>query len=283
MLGYRHAFHAGNHADVLKHLVLMLALERLCAKDKPLWYIDTHAGAGRYRLGSGVAAGHEEYGEGIGKLWGAADLPAPLARYRELVRGFNPGGKLRCYPGSPALADALLRRGDRLWLHELHPADAAALAREFKDHADRARVIAADGFDGLRALLPPQPRRALVLIDPSYELAEDYRRVPKALGEALQRFATGVYAVWYPLLARRESRLLVERLQSLGAAHWLHARLEVRRAIGPDSGLHGSGLFIVNPPFGVAAALRECTAALRSLLEQRPGEGDFRVEAGESR
>ena len=282
MLGYRHAFHAGNHADVLKHLVLMLALERLCAKDKPLWYIDTHAGAGRYRLGTGVAAGHEEYGEGIGKLWGAADLPAPLARYRELVRGFNPGGKLRCYPGSPALAAALLRGRDRLWLHELHSADAAALAREFKERADGARVIAADGLAGLRALLPPQPRRALVLIDPSYELAEDYRRVPKALRDALQRFATGVYVLWYPLLARRESRLLVERLHALDAPHWLHLQFTVRRAAGPDSGLYGSGLFVVNPPFGVAAALRGCADTLRTLLEQRPGEGDFRLDSGET-
>jgi 23S rRNA (adenine2030-N6)-methyltransferase len=279
MLSYRHAFHAGNHADVLKHLVLVRALELLCAKDKPLWYIDTHAGAGHYALGHGPAAQHAEHEHGISRIWSARELPAALARYRELVRDANRGGALRRYPGSPLLASAVLRAQDRLWLHELHPADATALAREFRTEGDRVRVIADDGFAGLRALLPPQPRRALVMIDPSYELKQDYRDVIGALREAHRRFATGVYLVWYPLLARRESRDLAHRLDSLGLGKWLHASLVVR-APSVEAALYGSGVFVLNPPWRLREALAECGDPLVQLLA-RPGEGEFRLGGGE--
>jgi len=278
MLSYRHAFHAGNHADVLKHLVLVRALELLCAKDKPLWYIDTHAGAGHYALGHGPAAQHAEHEHGIARVWSAPQLPPALARYRELVKSLNGGGALRRYPGSPLLADAVLRPQDRLWLHELHPTDAVALAREFRGQGARVRVVDGDGLAGLRALLPPQPRRALVMIDPSYELKEDYRGVITALREAHRRFASGVYLLWYPLLARREPRELAKRLDALGLGQWLHARLTVRTA-SVDAGLFGSGMFVLNPPWQLQEALAECGETLVRLLA-RPGEGQFRLDAG---
>jgi 23S rRNA (adenine2030-N6)-methyltransferase len=271
VLSYRHAFHAGNHADVLKHLVLVHALDYLAAKDAPLWYIDTHAGAGRYELGRGTARGHTEYQDGIGALWEAKHLPPALARYREVVAMSNPGGRLQRYPGSPSIARMLLRPQDRMWLHELHPADALELERDSRKSPVPARVIDSDGFAGLRALLPPQPRRAIAMIDPSYELDSDYRQVVEALRDAVQRFASGVYLLWYPLLASRESRRLPERLEALGAAKWLHARLELRPVQAAGSGLCGSGMFVINPPWTLREALEECRELLPALLA--PGGG----------
>jgi 23S rRNA (adenine2030-N6)-methyltransferase len=279
MLSYRHAFHAGNHADVLKHLVLCEALALLCAKDKPLWYVDTHAGAGLYALGSGVARGHTEFADGVGRLGDAVDLPAPLARCLELVRAANPCGALRNYPGSPWFADRLLRPRDRLWLHELHPADATALAALFAGAGSRAKVVRGDGFAGLRALLPPQPRRALVMIDPSYEVKDDYRLAVDALRDALGRFATGVYLLWYPLLDRREPRELRRRLEALGTTRWLHASLAVRSPSDPQGGMYGSAVWVLNPPYRLQEALAACGDTLVRLLA-RPGEGAFRLETG---
>jgi 23S rRNA (adenine2030-N6)-methyltransferase len=272
LLSYRHAFHAGNHADVLKHLVLVHVLDYLVGKDKPLWYVDTHAGAGRYALDSGPPAVHAEHLEGVQRIWDAATLPPALARYRERVAGFNRGGRLRCYPGSPLFASRILRPQDRLWLHELHPTEASLLRREFRNSPVPARVFDTDGFAGLRALLPPQPRRAVVMLDPSYELKEDYRQVVSALRDALARFAGGVYLLWYPELARRESRELPRRLRELGATNWLHARLSLRTASTVGDGLAGSGMFVINPPFTLRAALAACAGTLEELLAP---DGEF--------
>ncbi|OGT06154.1 MAG: 23S rRNA (adenine(2030)-N(6))-methyltransferase RlmJ, partial [Gallionellales bacterium RBG_16_57_15] len=206
MLSYRHAFHAGNHADVLKHFVEVQLLRYLAQKDKPFWYIDTHAGAGCYALDSGYATQNAEYESGIARLWQRDDLPAPLAEYVELVKRLNPDGQLRLYPGSPLVALELLREQDRLRLFELHPSDSEILRENFAGHGAQVLIQAADGFGALKALLPPPPRRALVLIDPPYEDKQDYRRVTAALCEGLQRFANGIYAVWYPQLQRAEAR-----------------------------------------------------------------------------
>jgi 23S rRNA (adenine2030-N6)-methyltransferase len=265
VLGYRHAYHAGNHADVLKHTVLVQLLDYLAAKDKPFWYIDTHAGAGRYALQQGYAAERREYAEGIEPLWRAASLPAPLARYVGLVRAINPPRALKVYPGSPWIARACMRPQDRLWLHELHPADFALLDREFAAGSVPARVLDTDGFGGLKALLPPEPRRALVLFDPSYELREDYARLPETLREALRRFATGVYMVWYPMIPRREARELPARLAALAPGRWLRAELVVRAAEATH-GLYGSGVFVINPPYTLEAALAGCLPQLVTLL-----------------
>ncbi|MCB1788247.1 MAG: 23S rRNA (adenine(2030)-N(6))-methyltransferase RlmJ [Chromatiaceae bacterium] len=246
MLSYRHAFHAGNHADVLKHYVLCAVLGHYNRKDAPYWYIDTHAGAGRYDLHDPKAALNAEYRTGIGPLWDLSDLSPELSDYVALVRRMNPGGALRRYPGSPALAAALIRAQDRMRLFEMHPNDAAALRAQFRERGRQVVIAAEDGFAGLPGLLPPPTRRAVVLIDPPYEVKADYHRVEEALRAALRRFATGTFLVWYPLLRRREVAMLSERLRRLPLAAWLHCELAVRDV---GEGMYGSGLFVVNPPW----------------------------------
>lgn len=273
MLSYRHAFHAGNHADVLKHFVELELLRYLAQKDKPFWVIDTHAGAGCYALDSTYAAKNSEYESGIARLWETTDLPAPLAGYVTLVRQLNPDGALRLYPGSPLVALHVLREQDRMRLFELHPTDYAMLEQNFAGHGSCVVLQQADGFGALKALLPPPPRRALVLIDPPYEEKQDYRRVVDALQEGLKRFATGMYAVWYPLLQRSESQQLAEKLKRLPAQNWLHVALNVQTPSADGFGMHGSGLFIINPPWTLHATLQEVMPRLVSLLGQDAGAG----------
>lgn len=268
MLSYRHAFHAGNHADVLKHLVLTQMLSHLNHKDKPWWYVDSHAGAGIYDLAGDYARKKAEYEDGIARLWNRTDLPAPVADYVEQVRALNPDGRLRLYPGSPWIARQFMRADDQLRLFELHGTDVALLRQTFGEAGRHVRIEAADGLAGLRAVLPPQPRRGLILIDPSYELKTDYRQVAEALREGLKRFATGSYAVWYPQLQRPESRQLPERLLRLPAKSWLHISLTVRAPAPDGFGMHGSGLFIVNPPWLLVDTLREVLPWLVEVLGQ---------------
>ena len=280
MLSYRHAFHAGNHADVLKHFMLLQLLQYLNQKDKPYWFIDTHAGAGVYALDQGYAAKNAEFAEGIDRLLARDDLPGPLAEYAELVRSLNPSG-LRLYPGSPWIALQTLRPDDRLRLFELHPSDHQLLEENFRDAARRAKVEASDGFAGLKALLPPPPRRALVLIDPPYEEKQDYQRVPAALQDALKRFATGCYAVWYPLLQRHESHQLPEKLKMLPAKSWLNASLTVATPSADGFGMHGSGMFVLNPPWTLKAILHDVMPYLVKVLGQDAGAG-YRLEFHEN-
>ena len=257
MLSYRHAFHAGNHADVLKHLIEVQLLRYLAQKDKPFWYIDTHAGAGCYALDSGYAAQNAEYEGGIARLWGRDDLPAALADYVALVERVNPDGQLKLYPGSPLVALELLREQDRMRLFELHPTDSEILQQNFAGHGSRVLIQTADGFGALKALLPPPPRRALVLIDPPYEDKQDYQRVVVALCEGMKRFAGGVYAVWYPQLQRAESRHLPDQLKRLAVKSWLHVVLSVQTPNEDGFGMHGSGIFIINPPWLLHGVLQE--------------------------
>lgn len=277
MLSYRHAFHAGNHADVLKHFVELELLRYLAQKDKPFWYIDTHAGAGCYALDSAYAAKNAEYESGIARLWETTDLPAPLAGYVALVRQLNPDGALRLYPGSPLVAQSILREQDRMRLFELHPTDYELLQQNFFGQGTRVLLQKADGFTALKALLPPPPRRALVLIDPPYEEKQDYRRVVDALQEGLKRFATGTYAVWYPLLQRSEAQQLAEKLKRLPVQNWLHVALSVQTLSADGFGMHGSGLFIINPPWTLHATLQAVMPRLVSLLGQ-DGQGSFVLE-----
>lgn len=273
MLSYRHAFHAGNHADVLKHFVEVQLLRYLMQKDKPFWYIDTHAGAGCYELDRGYAAQNAEYESGIAQLWLRSDLPAPLAEYVELVKRLNPDGQLRLYPGSPLVALELLREQDRLRLFELHPTDSEILRENFAGHEAQVLIQAADGFGALKALLPPPPRRALVLIDPPYEDKQDYRRVVSALREGLKRFANGIYAVWYPQLQRAEARQLPEQLKQLPVKSWLHVALSVQVPNEDGFGMHGSGMFIINPPWILHGVLQEIMPYLAQHLGQDEGAG----------
>jgi 23S rRNA (adenine2030-N6)-methyltransferase len=274
MLSYRHAFHAGNHADVLKHLVLVRLLRYLNQKDKPYWYIDTHAGAGVYGLDAGYSIQNAEHEQGIARLWTQTDLPEPLADYVNLIRGLNPSGDLKLYPGSPYLARQLLRPEDRMRLFELHTTDIELLGRTFQNQR-RVQVTLGDGFAGLKGLLPPPPRRALTLIDPSYEERSDYLLVIEALKDSLKRFATGIYAVWYPLLGRAEAQRLPERLRAV-ADHWLDVRLEVYKPVTGEYGMYGSGLVIINPPWTLEAELRACLPILKERLAQ--GTASFILE-----
>jgi len=272
MLSYRHAFHAGNHADVLKHLVLVHIARYMAQKDAPFWYIDTHAGAGAYDLEGKEAQKLAEFCDGIGRLWQRGDLPPAVEEYVALVRRFNTGVKLKHYPGSPWFADQILREDDRLRLFELHSSDFRHLTNNFRNGGRRLSITAGDGFAGLKALLPPPSRRAFVLIDPSYETKGDYLNVVKALEDALKRFATGTYAVWYPRLARSESRQLPEKIKAL-TANWLNVSLNVSKTKNDGFGMHGSGMFIINPPWILAETLRATLPWLAETLSQGEGSG----------
>lgn len=274
MLSYRHAFHAGNHADVLKHIVLSLCLEYLKQKEKPVWYIDTHAGAGAYSLLSNEAGKNAEYKTGIAPLLAArAELPAFLQPFWSVIDGMN-ADQLQTYPGSPAFAAKLLRDQDRLRLFEMHPQDTRLLEQQFA--RDRRIVVAdSDGFAGLKALLPPSSRRAFVLIDPPYELKEDYVKVHNTLQDALRRFATGTFAVWYPLLSREDAPHLASSLQTLEAS-WLRAELMIDRPRG-EFGMFGSGMFVINPPWTLHEQLKLLMPQLQALLANAEA-ADFVLE-----
>ena len=289
MLSYRHAFHAGNHADVLKHLVLIQLLRYLGQKDAPYMYIDTHSGAGAYALDTGYAAKSREYDTGIARLWDRKDLPAPLADYVQFVKDMNPDGKMRFYPGSPYCADRIARASDRIRLFELHPSDAKILEDNFRKleaesgtsggRGKRVMINRGDGFDGLKALLPPPSRRGLVLIDPPYEMKEDYRRVKDTLSDALTRFPTGMYAVWYPVLQRMESREFANKLKRLTCKDWLHVTLSIGGPSPDGFGLRGSGMFILNPPWTLEPMLRQLMPFLVKALAVDEG-ASFKLETG---
>jgi len=281
MLSYRHAFHAGNHADVLKHLVLVQLTRYLGQKDKPFMVIDTHAGAGAYALDSGYAVKLAEYKEGIGRLWGHNDLPPPLAEYVDLVRRLNPDRRLQAYPGSPFIALWTMREQDRLRLFELHSKDARLLQENFQDAGKQVIVESGDGFAGLKSLLPPPSRRALVLIDPSYEDKQDYERVFHALKDALTRFPGGTYALWYPQLTRLDAHELPQRLKRLPVKSWLHVALRVSTPSKDGFGMHGSGMFVLNPPWTLHATLASVMPFLAETLALDAAAG-FTLEQQEA-
>ena len=273
MLSYRHAFHAGNHADVLKHLVLVQLLRYFNLKDKPYWFIDTHAGAGAYSLTRGYATQGAEYKDGIARLWTRDDMPEAVQDYVGIVRSENRDAALRHYPGSPRIALALARESDRLRLFELHSSDCPLLERNLAEAGKRVLIQHGDGLAGLKALLPPPPRRALTLIDPSYEVKADYQHVVQALRDALTRFPTGCYVLWYPLLSRIEAQKLPERLRKLPASGWLDVTLRVKAASPDGIGMHGSGLFVINPPYTLRATLQSGMPWLARVLAQDDGAG----------
>ncbi|HZW12484.1 MAG TPA: 23S rRNA (adenine(2030)-N(6))-methyltransferase RlmJ [Noviherbaspirillum sp.] len=293
MLSYRHAFHAGNHADVLKHTVLIQLLRYLGQKETPYMYIDTHAGAGVYALDTGYAAKNAEYETGIARLWDRTDLPEALAEYVQLVKDMNPSGKMRYYPGSPYCADKIAREQDRIRLFELHPSDGKILEENFRKleaHAaeqgkrsavrgKRVMIQKGDGFVGLKALLPPPSRRGLVLIDPPYEVKDDYRRVKDTLADALTRFPTGTYAVWYPVLQRMESRQLPDKLKRLPGNGWLDVTLSISGPAPDGFGLHSSGMFVINPPWTLEPMLRDLMPYLVKVLASDTG-AKFTLETG---
>ena len=270
MLAYRHAFHAGNHADVLKHLVLSMVLRHMNTKDKPYRLVDTHAGAGGYSLEGRYAQKKGEFEAGIARLWQRDDLPAELADYVSLVRSFNPERRLEQYPGSPAFASMLLRPQDQLRAFELHPTDHRILASYLAANR-RAEVYDTDGFDGLKGQVPPSSRRAVVLMDPSYEGTRDYPRVIASLRDAITRFADGVYVVWYPQVSKLEAAQLPKRLESLAPKSWLHLRMTVQEPDTQGFGLAGSGVFIFNPPYTLHDRMLVLMPYLVDVLGQYDG------------
>lgn len=274
MLSYRHGFHAGNFADVLKHVVLVAILDALGRKPAPWCCLDTHAGAGRYDLRGVMASRNREHEHGLLRVWSRDDLPPPVARWRELVRAsdmeLGPEAPPRWYPGSPMLAAALQREADRLLLCELHPAELAGLRRLFA-HRRGVGVHGRDGYEALTALLPPAERRGLVLINPSYETGDEVRRMIAALERAQHHWPGGVYAIWYPLLARKSLHTLFEWAQQAGPRV---LRLELRlRAELPAVGMHGCGMLVLNAPWRLDEALAGTPGWLATVLAEDAGAG----------
>lgn len=285
MFSYRHAFHAGNHADVLKHTVLIATLQHLTEKDAALMVLDTHAGAGLYRLDGDYAKTSAEAADGILRLTvpGAAHVPlAPaLQAYIDLVRSFNAGSNTKIYPGSPFIIQRLLRSHDKLKLFELHPSDMRSLSGNVAqlEAGRQIAVLHEDGFEGLKKFLPPPSRRALVLCDPSYEIKTDYGKVLDMVQDSLKRFATGTYAVWYPIIPRPEAHDLPRRLKTMAqkaGKSWLHATLTVKSSKITETlegqtkrpGLPASGMFLINPPYTLKTELKEALAQMVQLLGQ---------------
>lgn len=252
MFSYRHAFHAGNHADVLKHAIFVHILDHMNRKDSAYWVIDTHAGAGLYDLRSDWASQNGEFTDGLDRLLGADNMPPLIERYLEEVHHFNPDGIANFYPGSPWLALRALRGEDRLRLFEMHPSEVDVLRQNLSSQGRAAlrqtTIYESDGFTGLKSQLPPPPRRGVIIMDPSYEDKQDYRKTLNAVNEGLKRFATGCFAIWYPLVQRLEVQELVRALERLKTP-WVHASLTVRKPAADGHGLHGSGMFVLNPPW----------------------------------
>lgn len=269
MLAYRHAFHAGNHADVLKHCVLQQVLTYMNQKDKPYWVVDTHAGAGMYSLKSEYANTKAEYLDGIAKLWESQDLPPVLQEYVDLVQLCNAKGHWDLYPGSPEIIRRSIRPDDRMRLFELHPTDFDILEEHF-DKSKVAKVFKGDGFDGLKALLPPPTRRAVIFMDPPYEIKSDYQRVVSSVVEGLRRFAEGVYIVWYPILTRGDHIPLIEELSTL-SDKTLNISITVQEPDEQGFGMLGSGLLVINPPWTLADTMKSVMPYLTEKLAQYAG------------
>lgn len=317
MFSYRHAFHAGNHADVLKHTTLIAILRHLTQKEAPLAVFDTHAGAGLYRLDGDYAKTSGEAAQGFLRLAnpesgasapdtlatkgggsgrsggpGVAALAPLLQDYLDLVLGFNAKGRRSVYPGSPFIIQRLLRERDKLKLFELHPTDAKTLSANVAqlEAGRQVTVLREDGFEALRKFLPPPQRRALVLCDPSYEVKTDYQRVSATIGDALARFATATYAIWYPIIPQPAAHDLPRKLKTLATKAgkpWLMASLSVKssKVLVDATGLHvrpglpASGMFVINPPHTLHAALQLALAQMVAMLGQ-DRHAHFGLETG---
>ena len=265
MLSYRHSYHAGNHADVLKHIVLTLCINSLKEKEKPFLYLDTHSGAGRYLLKSEHSEKTGEYLSGINLIWQQSETPELLNTYLSVLKRYNPFDKLKYYLGSPLIAKQLLREQDKINLTELHPTDYPLLRQEFSKDK-RARVLREDGFSQLKSKLPPESRRGIVLIDPSYEIKDDYQKIPKALLEAYKRFATGIYLIWYPVVSRTQTQKMIDEIVNLG----IKKISQFEFTIKPDNnqkGMTASGMIVINPPWKLQQQMQTIMPWLKNTLD----------------
>ncbi|OCG02361.1 23S rRNA (adenine(2030)-N(6))-methyltransferase RlmJ [Gilliamella apis] len=265
MLSYRHSYHAGNHADVLKHIVLTLCINSLKEKEKPFLYLDTHSGAGRYLLQSEHSEKTGEYLSGINLIWQQSETPELLNTYLSVLKRYNPFDNLKYYLGSPLIAKQLLREQDKINLTELHPTDYPLLRQEFSKDK-RARVLREDGFSQLKSKLPPESRRGIILIDPSYEIKDDYQKIPKALLEAYKRFATGIYLIWYPVVSRTQTQKMIDEIVNLG----IKKISQFEFAIKPDNnqkGMTASGMIVINPPWKLHEQMQTIMPWLKKILD----------------
>jgi 23S rRNA (adenine2030-N6)-methyltransferase len=288
MFSYRHGFHAGNHADVLKHITLLSCIELLHKKDTPLMLIDTHAGAGIYNLKDRFAQTSEESSEGILKLAKQGtkhSLSEGIRAYLELIANLPHQTKdIEIYPGSPYLLWQSMRSQDKLRLMELHPSDFPDLKSNLESLQLRRqdiKVEESNGFLAIKAYLPPPSRRGLILIDPSYEDKGDYHQVIQSLQDAFKRFATGVYLVWYPILSRLDAKDFPDRLKKLCLEHqlpWLQAELRIKEVT--ESGLSASGMWVINPPWQLKESLEKDLPLLQEILEI-DGAGHYQLQSFE--
>ncbi|MBE2894854.1 23S rRNA (adenine(2030)-N(6))-methyltransferase RlmJ [Spirabiliibacterium falconis] len=280
MLSYRHSFHAGNHADVLKHTVVVAILRALQQKEKGFFYLDTHAGVGRYSLQSKESEKTAEYLDGIAKLWSTDEMPAMVSDYVKQIKATNGDGSLRYYAGSPLITANLLRPQDSALLCELHPSDFPLLKRTLQPFSN-VKCWRGNGYQQLKAALPPPTRRGLILMDPSYELKTDYEHVVTALLEGYKRFATGIYAIWYPVVLRTHIKRMRRALEQTG----IKKILQIELAIRPDSsqrGMTASGMIVVNPPWTLEAQMREALPFLVQTLCPDTGSWSLEWLAGET-
>ena len=274
MLAYRHLFHAGNFADVFKHSLLTRLILALEKKDKPFFVLDTHAGIGRYDLTHEWAQKNAEYRDGIAMIWGRKDVPDEFIPYFEAIRGENAGSELRFYPGSPRIVRRLLRPVDRMVLVELNKKDCENLGGLYG--GDRqTTVYLMDGYQSLKAFLPPKERRGLIFIDSSFDRAREFDRLTEGLVEAHRRFATGVYALWYPLMEPLAMRAFERGLVATGIGKMLQLEMTVVQD-GYSEGMRGCGMLVVNSPFGFEPEARSMLKWLQPLLS-REGGGGHRV------
>ncbi|MDP2561094.1 23S rRNA (adenine(2030)-N(6))-methyltransferase RlmJ [Psychrobium sp. 1_MG-2023] len=275
MLSYRHSFHAGNFADVLKHLVQTLIIDSLKQKPKPFVYHDTHSAAGRYDLRDEKSEKTGEYKDGIAKIWQQDDIPDVLHDYIEVIKELNPNGELTYYPGSPLVAKMLMGNHNRLELTELHPTDIELLKQEFQGDR-KVRIQQIDGYKGIKAMLPPPQRRALVLIDPPYELKTEHNDAIKGIVEAHKRFSTGIYALWYPVVSRNQVNRFCEKFSQQGIRKILRIELCVKQDTN-EFGMTGTGMIIVNPPWKLEQQMKEVLPWLTKHLAQ-DDSAHFKVE-----
>jgi len=275
VLSYRHSYHAGNYADVLKHTVMVSILDYLLQKDKPFCYLDTHSGCGAYQLDSEQSLKTGEFKDGIAKLWGKQNLPVPVSRYLEQVSTFNGVDKLNSYPGSPMICNQMRRDDDRMFLFELHPNEFTNMRGNFSGDR-RIKMANTDGLQGLIANMPPKERRGLVLIDPSYEIKTEYEEVVESLIAAHRRFATGTYALWYPVVKRTVINKMERALKASGIKNIQLFELGIQ-ADSEEHGMTSSGMIVINPPWTL---LKEMQHSLPFLAETLgiDGQGQYRVE-----
>lgn len=274
MLSYQHGYHAGNFADVIKHLTLSRLLTYLKLKDKPIFYLETHSGRGQYDLKDKQAEKTGEYKQGIKLLYpDRKKLPAVFQDYFKAIDALNSHETLRHYPGSPFIAINSLRMQDRMYLCELHPTEFDALD-QMPHFNKKVHLSNTDGMFSLKALTPPPEKRGLIFIDPSYEIKEEYKSIPREIKQAYSRFANGMFCIWYPVVNRKLTEQFIRGMKDVGAKNTI--RIEFNLTMAPKDGMTGCGLWIINPPYTLAAEMKPALDLIRSYFN--PGVSSYIIE-----